>query len=123
MFHVLPRGSGRRTAAAITGLLAAAALGAATPAHAAGSLAASADCEGNSAGKFVCAAIESGGVAPYSYTWVAVRDAIIIGGSTGPAVSGRCTLGQQASINLTVTDSTGASVTAPGPFSCSGIPT
>ncbi len=51
----------------------------------------------------------SGGVAPYSYLWVALDNATITSSNTSDSVSGICGTGSNFHVRLTVTDSLGAS--------------
>ncbi|MEY9931249.1 hypothetical protein ABH926_005898 [Catenulispora sp. GP43] len=112
--------SARRAAVPLAALLSAAALGLASPAHAAG-LSAIAHCSSSGGGHFVCAATVSGGTAPYAYSWTPVYNAVITHGANGQVVTGLCTVDLESTLSLTVSDSTGASTTTTGALTCSGI--
>ncbi|WP_194909513.1 hypothetical protein [Catenulispora rubra] len=111
--------SARRAAVPLAALLTAAAFGIATPAHAT-SLYASADCSSSGGGHFVCVATVTGGTAPYAYSWTPIYNAAIRGGANGQVVIGVCDVNRQGSLDLTVTDSTGATWDTTGGLDCSG---
>ncbi|MEY9892845.1 hypothetical protein ABIA31_006523 [Catenulispora sp. MAP5-51] len=112
--------SARRAAVPLAALLSAAALGVASPAHAAG-LSATADCSSSGGGHFVCAATVSGGTAPYTFAWTPITNAAITHGANGQVALGLCTVKRQSALSLTVTDSTGATTTTTGGLDCSAI--
>ncbi len=69
-------------------------------------------------GAFGCDAYTSGGTGLYSYSWTPAANADIVENG-GDYIYGSCTLGRTARVNLVVTDSSGASVTAVSRFYCS----
>lgn len=115
-----PHRSPRRAAAPLAALLTAAAVSIAAPAHAT-TLNADANCDSSGGGHFVCVATVSGGTAPYSYAWTPIYNATIRNGANSAVVTGLCDVNHQSALNLTVTDSTGASWSTTGGLDCSGI--
>ena len=109
-----------RVAVPLAALVAATAFGVGTPAHASG-LSADASCDSSGNGHFVCVATVSGGTAPYAYTWTPVYNAVIRVGAHSSVVTGLCDVNHGSTLDLTVTDATGASTSTTGALDCTAI--
>ncbi|MEY9856075.1 hypothetical protein ABH935_001679 [Catenulispora sp. GAS73] len=110
----------RRATVPLAALLTATAFTVATPAHAT-ALDATASCSSSGGGHFVCVATVSGGTAPYAYSWTPIYNAVIRNGANSQVMIGLCDVNRQSAVDLTVTDSTGASWDTTGGLDCSGI--
>lgn len=77
-------------------------------------------CESNGGGRFSCYAQVSGGVPGYSYTWSSQQFGATWTTTTG-STAGGCTVGRTYYVNLTVTDSAGATASSGSGFYCSRI--
>ena len=80
------------------------------------------DCEPTGVARFYCDVTVSGGVAPYSYAWIDVREAAITK-NDGWLVSGQCfSFKVTYELQVTVTDSTGAQLVDQLSGVCSTMP-
>lgn len=70
---------------------------------------------------FICDISTSGGTAPYSYSWVVLRNATITH-DNGSDVVGTCFAGVTTKLQVTVTDSTGTQVVIQPVIGCSSGP-
>jgi hypothetical protein len=113
---------GRGKLLLLVGFFAVAAVAASARPAAASTMSAQNDCEPSGVEQYYCDVTVSGGVAPYSYSWVVVRNASITV-NHGWLVSGRCfNTTMTLELQVTVTDSTGAQLVDSLSGPCSGGP-
>jgi opacity protein-like surface antigen len=92
-------------AAAAVGLMSAAAPASADP------LSVTIQCESGTS-HFSCAIdSQAGGTAPFSYSWVGLTNASVISGANTQQAFGICATGMNYVVQVTITDSLGASLT------------
>jgi hypothetical protein len=71
--------------------------------------------------QFDCTAAADGGTGGYSYAWAGVSYASFFFNANADDAWGMCNAGQHATVQVTVTDSSGATATGRATFLCSGF--